>query len=178
MRKAIFTWLCIVIVFTLFAGLSYLNMDISFKYHLYDEQNALIEQAVEALNQDKSVKGLFVEKLTIEQTNQCFVIVYDEVNAVTYTNGTYQEKPLYLPLSLVLTSPGKSLQTFWTPSNDLHFATVSKAYNSGHVVVGKNSNYYNTNRHNYQEVLIYVYGLGCVVSLPLVLALRKICKIT
>ena len=178
MRKLVFTWLCIIIVFTLFAGLSYINMDISFKYHLYDEQNALLEQAVETLNQDKSVKGLFAETVTIESTTQCFVVVYDEVNAVVYTNGTYLQNPLYLPLSLVITSEGKSLQSFWTPSEDLNFATVSKAYNSGHVIVGKNSNYYQDNRHNYQEVLTYIYGLGCVISLPLVAGIRKICKIT
>jgi len=176
MKKVIFIWLNIVLVFTIFAVFSYINMDTSFKYHLYDEQNELVEKAVDLLNSGGDISTLVSSDIEVETTSQLFIIVYDKTTAVKYTNATYNEEPLYVPPTLALAKEGSTLQSIWNV-DDMQFATASKAYNDGYVLVGKSSLYYQTNVDSYTKALTYIYGFACVVTLPIVVALKKICRI-
>lgn len=173
MRKLIFIWFACIVVITACTILSHTSMKQSLSYHTYDEQYEVLEQAKELLNQQKTVDTL-LNQVALETTNQCFIVVYDEVNAISYTNATLNEQPLTIPLTLVRHDTYH--EDIYTPNETLRFATVSCAYDTGHVIVGKTMHRYDTMYNEYTNQLLYIYGVLCLVTFPVLCILRLLTK--
>ena len=176
MRKLVFTWLTCIVVITACAILCHTTMSQSLQYHLYDEQYKIIEQAKEQLNQNQTVENLVNDPIALETTKQCFIVVYDKVHAVSYTNATYQEKPLTVPLSLVVTKDDAYHESVYTPETNLRFATVSVAYDNGHIIVGQSMADYDATYTKYANSLVYVYGALCMILFPILWILHILYK--
>ena len=173
MRKLIFVWLASIIVITSCTILCHNSMKQSLSYHTYDEQTELFEQAKELLNQGQAVNTL-VNNVTLETTSQCFIVVFDEVHAISYTNATFNEQPLTVPLTLAIHD--ENHEDIYTPNETLRFATVSGAYDKGHLVVGKTMHRYDTMYAEYTNQLLYIYGVLCLIAFPLLFIFHLLCK--
>lgn len=168
MRKVLFTWLIAIAILSCCTFLCHMTFSQSLQYHLYDQQETLAYNIVETLNQQDDVSTLAPKNVRLEDSQRCFVVVYDKVHAISFTNATYQENPLTLPLSLVINQKNEPMQSIYTPNETLRFATVSVPYENGHVVVGKSTAMYDIKIAQAQQLLIYLYGFLCMITFPVI----------
>ena len=173
MRKLVFTWLTCIIAISACAILCYNTMKQSIYYHTYDNQYALLEQAQAQLNQGKSVESL-VSEMQLETSKQCFIVVYDELHAISYTNATYNEQPLTVPLTLVIHE--NYHEDIYTPNETLKFATVSTSFDKGHIIVGQTMEKYDTLYQESVNDLLYIYSFLCIAIFPLLFIFKLLCK--
>ncbi|MDD6467923.1 MAG: hypothetical protein PUF50_07040 [Erysipelotrichaceae bacterium] len=173
MHKVLFTWLTGIIIITCCTFLCHMTLLQSLQYHLYDQQQELAYQLQEALNQQKDITSHVVQNIDIETNQNCFVVVYDSVYAISYTNATYKERPLTIPLSLVISPTDEPLSSIYTPDKGLRFATVSLPYDKGHVIVGKSTALFDSYVSQAERFLIYLYGFLCMITFPLIWVLNR-----
>ena len=173
MRKLIFVWLACIIAITACAILCHNTMKQSIYYHTYDNQYALLEQAKDQLNQGKTVENL-VSEIQIETSKQCFIVVYDEVHAISYTNATFNELPLTVPLTLVIHDDYH--EDIYTPNETLKFATVSTSYDTGHIIVGQTMEKYDALYQESMNDLLYIYSFLCIGIFPILLVFHLLTK--
>ena len=173
MRKLIFLWLAGIVVISACTLLCHSTMKQAISYQTYDDQYALLEQAKELLNQDKKINTL-ANEMVLETSQQCFIVVYDEVHAISYTNATFEEKPLSVPLTLVIHD--EYHEDIYTPNEQLQFATVACSYDKGHIIVGKSMQRYSTMYQTYTDNLLYMYGILCIALFPILFVFKLLTK--
>ena len=173
MRKLIFLWLAGIVIISACTILCHSTMKQAISYQTYDDQYTVLEQAKELLNQNKKIDTLLNE-MVLETSQQCFIVVYDELHAISYTNATFEEKPLTVPLTLVIHD--SYYEDVYTPNEQLQFATVSCSYDAGHIIVGKSMSRYNTIYQEYTNNLLYIYGILCIGLFPVLFIFKLLTK--
>lgn len=173
MKKICFLWLCSAAILISVALVQYFGIKHAWMIEQYRQSDILLQQVYEALETDQSLASLSIKPIALETSEQCFVIVYDEVNAIRYNTATLDEQPAVVPLSIALASDGEPVHEVWTPMETKRFVISTRAYANGHIVVGQSMKQYEQQLNAYQQTMLYMTGFAVIAMLPILLLLKK-----